>query len=77
MLSLARRLPPEAHIYKRYSRACSLDRSRAENSAVDTSNRRILRRSEPKTYSHIINLPPMSTDAVDSPFNPAPLSLIV
>ena len=66
MLRLDRRSPSEAHIYKRYSPACSLDRSDAENSAVDTRNQQLRRHAVPKTYSHIINLPPMSTNAVDT-----------
>jgi hypothetical protein len=70
VLRLARRLPSEAHIHKRYSRACSLDRSDAENSAVDTRNHQPWRQGVPKTYSHIINLPPMSTGAVDTPLIP-------
>lgn len=70
MLRLVRERPSEAHIYKRYNRACSLDRSDAENSALDTLKHQRRRQLAPKTNSHIINLPPMSTDAVDTPLIP-------
>lgn len=64
------RQPSAARGHKRCRSACSLDRIGAENGAVDTQNHHPRLNGRPKTYSHIINLPTMSTDAVDTPLIP-------
>jgi len=72
--SLHRR-PLAAHIYRRYAYACSPDRIDAENSPVDVLQHRRRQRLSRETNSHIINLPPSSTYAVDTLFIPhLPLS---
>jgi hypothetical protein len=55
--------------------ACSLDRINGEHSPLDTLTHERRSQFADKTYSHIINLPPSSTCAVDTPLIPhLPLS---
>lgn len=61
---------PAVRTDERYEAACSLDRINGEHSPLDTMTHERGSQFAEKTYSHIINLPPMSTCAVDTPLIP-------
>jgi hypothetical protein len=61
---------PAVRTDERYEPACSLDRITDEHSPLDTLKHEQGSQFAEKTYSHIINLPPSSTCAVDTPLIP-------